>query len=399
MRVIYPGPQLAPLVGKYSIGGYVARLFAAGVEFIPMQRVTRIEPGAVHTADVYAGTPTVHADVDSVVLAFGGAAHRAPRRARRPRRRAPHPRRRLGAAAADDRHPPGLGAREETVIHHAGLRVSDAERASEFYCALGGERLTRPVLLEGRGAEQVVGVDGAPLRIAMIGFGPSALELFEVLDPAPDWARAPVVGTIPHVCLQVDDVDAALARAEELGGRRLWPKVDRLGATRAIYLTDPDGNDLELLDVPVSEIAAAFHKYFQEQDHERDRLLPRRRDRVRHGRIAALLPRPARPGGHLRRRHRRRPRAPHLGLRARQGRVVFLTVPGSDAVIEIFEFPDVERHSASSRPCDYGAGHFCLYTDDAVALHARAVEIGFRSRWGEVVRSRPAPARARRPST
>jgi len=131
-----------------------------------------------------------------------------------------------------------------------------------FYCALGGRRLTLPVLLEGRGAEQVVSVDGARLRIALIGFGHSAVELFEVLDPAPAWARAPVVGTIPHVCLQVDDVDAALARAEELGGRRLWPEVDRLGSTRAIYLTDPDGNVIELLDAPVSTIAAAFHKYF-----------------------------------------------------------------------------------------------------------------------------------------
>jgi 2,4-dienoyl-CoA reductase-like NADH-dependent reductase (Old Yellow Enzyme family)/thioredoxin reductase len=72
VRVIYPGPQLAPGVGKYSIGGYLARLFAAGVEFIPMQRLTRIEPGAVHTADVYAGTPRTFADVDSVVLSFGG---------------------------------------------------------------------------------------------------------------------------------------------------------------------------------------------------------------------------------------------------------------------------------------------------------------------------------------
>jgi catechol 2,3-dioxygenase-like lactoylglutathione lyase family enzyme len=148
------------------------------------------------------------------------------------------------------------------VIHHAGLRVSDAERASEFYCALGGRRLTLPVLLEGRGAEQVVGLDGARLRIAMIGFGESALELFEVLDPAPDWARAPVAGTIPHVCRQVDDVEASLARAEQLGAHRIWPRVDRFGAGHAIYLRDPDGNEIELLDVSVDEIAAAFHKHF-----------------------------------------------------------------------------------------------------------------------------------------
>jgi lactoylglutathione lyase len=66
-------------------------------------------------------------------------------------------------------------------------------------------------------------------------------------------------------------------------------------------------------------------------------------------------------------------------------RVVFLRVPGSDAVIELFDFQGVERHAASSRPCDYGAGHFCLFTDDAEGLHARALEAGFRSRSGEVV--------------
>jgi lactoylglutathione lyase len=66
-------------------------------------------------------------------------------------------------------------------------------------------------------------------------------------------------------------------------------------------------------------------------------------------------------------------------------RVVFLKVPGSDTVVELFEFPDVERHSASARPCDYGAGHFCLYVDDAEGLHAELAAAGFGSRSDEVI--------------
>ena len=66
-------------------------------------------------------------------------------------------------------------------------------------------------------------------------------------------------------------------------------------------------------------------------------------------------------------------------------RVVFLRVPGSEAMIELFEFSEVERHPASSRPPDYGAGHMCLFCEDADALHARAVEHGFTSRAGEAV--------------
>ncbi|MCW2783242.1 MAG: hypothetical protein JWR35_3691 [Marmoricola sp.] len=66
-------------------------------------------------------------------------------------------------------------------------------------------------------------------------------------------------------------------------------------------------------------------------------------------------------------------------------RVVFLRVPGSDTMVELFEFIGIERHSASARPCDYGAGHMCLFVDDAEALHQRMLDLGFRSRAGEVV--------------
>jgi NADPH-dependent 2,4-dienoyl-CoA reductase/sulfur reductase-like enzyme len=69
LTIAYPGPQLAPLVGRYSIGGYVEPLFRAGARFTPMQRLVSVAPAV--TADVYAGTRTEH-DVDTVVLAFGG---------------------------------------------------------------------------------------------------------------------------------------------------------------------------------------------------------------------------------------------------------------------------------------------------------------------------------------
>ena len=85
------------------------------------------------------------------------------------------------------------------------------------------------------------------------------------------------------------------------------------------------------------------------------------------------------------------------GMEPGDVRVVFLRVPGSDAVVELFEFSGVERHSASARPVDYGAGHFCLFVDDADAVFARLSELGFRSRGGEVVtitRGRHAGAKA-----
>jgi catechol 2,3-dioxygenase-like lactoylglutathione lyase family enzyme len=66
-------------------------------------------------------------------------------------------------------------------------------------------------------------------------------------------------------------------------------------------------------------------------------------------------------------------------------KVVFLKVPGSDTFVELFEFAGLERHPASARPADYGAGHMCLFVDDLDALHARMAARGYTSRAGAVV--------------
>jgi lactoylglutathione lyase len=68
------------------------------------------------------------------------------------------------------------------------------------------------------------------------------------------------------------------------------------------------------------------------------------------------------------------------GLEAEQVKVAFLRVPGSDSMVELFEFGGVERHPASARPCDYGAGHFCMYVSDADAMYERLVANGYRAR-------------------
>ena len=68
-------------------------------------------------------------------------------------------------------------------------------------------------------------------------------------------------------------------------------------------------------------------------------------------------------------------------------RYVILRVPGSDggAVVELLEYQGIERFPASSRPCDYGGGHLCLYVDDVEGMHDRLASMGYRSRSGRVV--------------
>jgi len=61
--------------------------------------------------------------------------------------------------------------------------------------------------------------------------------------------------------------------------------------------------------------------------------------------------------------------------------IAMLRVPGSDLEIEVLEYKGCERHSGSTRPCDYGTGHFCVFVRGIDSLHAdlRARGVAFRS--------------------
>jgi catechol 2,3-dioxygenase-like lactoylglutathione lyase family enzyme len=157
------------------------------------------------------------------------------------------------------------------ALHHVGLQVSDIDRAGAFYCeALGGRWLSRPITFEGPGAEQAMGLEGVRLRLGIVGFEAGSVELFEFLgDVAPEWARLPREARLPHLALHVEDTDATLARVEAAGGRRVWPAVDRFGPARVIYVSDPDGNIVELLDRPPSDIAGALIRWFPDAAPDR----------------------------------------------------------------------------------------------------------------------------------
>jgi len=69
-----------------------------------------------------------------------------------------------------------------------------------------------------------------------------------------------------------------------------------------------------------------------------------------------------------------------VGVDFESMRVVFLEVPGSPVQVELQEYRGIERHSASAPPSDWGVGHFCLYVEDADAVHDRLHQLGFGTR-------------------
>lgn len=69
-------------------------------------------------------------------------------------------------------------------------------------------------------------------------------------------------------------------------------------------------------------------------------------------------------------------------VQAKEVRVVFLRIPGSDGQsrIELLEYRGLERHPASARPCDPGHGHVCLVVEDVAAVHRLLVASGYKAR-------------------
>ena len=65
-------------------------------------------------------------------------------------------------------------------------------------------------------------------------------------------------------------------------------------------------------------------------------------------------------------------------------RAVYLRIPG-DQFIELLEYRGIERLPAASRPCDYGAGHLCLYVEGIDEMVARLKVMGFGARSEDVV--------------
>ncbi|MGQ4268612.1 VOC family protein [Nocardiopsis changdeensis] len=117
---------------------------------------------------------------------------------------------------------------------HLGLRVTDPERSLAFYTALG-------YLEVGRVPETEFGA----LTMLRLPDDPFvSLEL--VHDPA-----RPVRGTgsVNHLVVQVEDLDAVIARLAAKGVAA-EPPTDPGRGMRIAWLTDPDGHRIELVQWP-----------------------------------------------------------------------------------------------------------------------------------------------------
>lgn len=156
-------------------------------------------------------------------------------------------------------------------LHHHGFTVSDLDRSVRFYQDAFGAEVEFIVDFGGEEPSKLVRVPGAKMRVASLQFGRGSLELFQYLSPPgrPYDRSANDIGT-SHLCLEVEDIDAAYGWLQSIGvDCRYSPRHVYEGPRAGLsffYVHDPDGLPVELLQYHASTTsnARAIHKELSE---------------------------------------------------------------------------------------------------------------------------------------
>jgi catechol 2,3-dioxygenase-like lactoylglutathione lyase family enzyme len=136
---------------------------------------------------------------------------------------------------------------------HTGITVRDLDASLAFWHDVLGFKLMYRARRSGAFAEQVTGVPGAEIEIAVLLAPGHKIELLHYLAPADRAHLKPRpcdVGSL-HLALDVDDLDGAVRHIATVGWSAAGtPQTIEGGArngTRVVYLRDPDGTTIELM--------------------------------------------------------------------------------------------------------------------------------------------------------
>lgn len=142
-------------------------------------------------------------------------------------------------------------------IHHSGIGVRDMEVSLKFYRDLLGLEMGEDVEIEGPLVGEIVGLPAnTKVRIVHLKCGEGQeLELFQYMEPATsvfprDYRQCD--GGIIHVALLVDDLMELYEKLKEQGVK-FNSKPYNLGGTLVVYMRDPDGVTVELMQRDVED--------------------------------------------------------------------------------------------------------------------------------------------------
>ncbi|HVF72925.1 MAG TPA: VOC family protein [Chthoniobacterales bacterium] len=140
---------------------------------------------------------------------------------------------------------------------HTGITVSNIERSLEFWRDVLGFELSHRAHQKGELAEQITGVHGAEILIAVLKAPGHKIELLEYRAPADRRQQNDVrpcdLGAA-HIALTVDNLESILDRIAAFGwkpaGAPQFLTVGPNAGKRVIYVRDPDGTTIELMQLP-----------------------------------------------------------------------------------------------------------------------------------------------------
>jgi catechol 2,3-dioxygenase-like lactoylglutathione lyase family enzyme len=134
---------------------------------------------------------------------------------------------------------------------HLAICVADLDRGVEFYTKAFGFTAGPPYASAGRRVTALMECRAPRFGGAFLRLGDVFVELL-AYDPSQPPARIPrradEIG-YAHISLLVDDIDAAVAAVEQQGGARRTRFEISFddGRTVIVFVTDPDGNRVELI--------------------------------------------------------------------------------------------------------------------------------------------------------
>jgi catechol 2,3-dioxygenase-like lactoylglutathione lyase family enzyme len=142
------------------------------------------------------------------------------------------------------------------AVDHTGFTVSDLERSLAFWQDVLGFEFSHRVHHTGTLAAEVTGVPGAEISLAVVKAPGHKIELLQYHAP-PDRKKValrPCDSGFVHVGLVVDDLDLVLKKIATSGWKAAGqPQTLTTGPNagrRVIYVRDPDGMTIELIQLP-----------------------------------------------------------------------------------------------------------------------------------------------------
>lgn len=124
-------------------------------------------------------------------------------------------------------------------LGHVAFKVNDLEASLAFYARLGFPEFLRLTQADGR---------------AWIAYLKVTDQLYLELFPGGDGGRAtgPEHTGVHHLCLTTDDIEATAAHLDAVGitpSVALNPAKRGVDGNRGMWVTDPDGNRIEIMEM------------------------------------------------------------------------------------------------------------------------------------------------------